>query len=79
MTPILSHSSHFTTYPARSLAALTNCPTQHPGGKKILLKNCGKDASDAFWSYHSEKVMEKPAKPLLIGQGEYSKPLLCHI
>lgn len=44
---------------------------QHPGGKKILLKNCGKDASDAFWSYHSEKVMEKHGKPLKIGQGAF--------
>ena len=23
--------------------------TEHPGGKKILLKACGKDSSEAFW------------------------------
>jgi len=45
---------------------------QHPGGKKILLRNCGKDASEAFWSYHSEKIMEKQAKKYKIGEREFS-------
>lgn len=40
---------------------------QHPGGKKILLKNCGKDATEAFWTYHSEKILEKVAKEYEIG------------
>ncbi|KDN35580.1 putative cytochrome b5 [Tilletiaria anomala UBC 951] len=47
---------------------VTDFLDDHPGGKKILLRNCGKDATDAFWSYHSEKVMEKQGKPLKIGQ-----------
>ena len=41
--------------------------SQHPGGKKILLKNCGKDASESFWTYHSEKILTKTAQPYLIG------------
>ncbi|PWN35291.1 putative cytochrome b5 [Meira miltonrushii] len=40
----------------------------HPGGKKILLKNCGKDASEAFWTYHSEKVLQKTAAEYKIGE-----------
>ncbi|KAI3478692.1 hypothetical protein L1887_59329 [Cichorium endivia] len=40
----------------------------HPGGKKILLKNCGKDATEAFWTYHGEKVLEKVGKDLEIGE-----------
>ncbi|KAN0061849.1 hypothetical protein ACQY0O_005842 [Thecaphora frezii] len=48
---------------------------EHPGGKKILLKNCGKDASESFWTYHSEKVLEKVAKPLLVGEFKDSAKL----
>ncbi|CAO1614841.1 unnamed protein product [Sympodiomycopsis kandeliae] len=40
----------------------------HPGGKKILLKNCGKDASEAFWNYHSEKVLKSVADEYKIGE-----------
>ncbi|GAA6002414.1 cytochrome b5-like heme/steroid binding domain-containing protein [Rhodotorula paludigena] len=39
----------------------------HPGGKKVLLKACGKDSSKQFWQFHSKKVLEKTAKPYLIG------------
>ncbi|GAA5852663.1 hypothetical protein JCM8547_002581 [Rhodosporidiobolus lusitaniae] len=39
----------------------------HPGGKKVLLKACGKDSSKQFWQFHSKKVLEKTAKPFLIG------------
>lgn len=57
------------------------CLSQHPGGKKILLKNCGKDASEAFWTYHSEKVLQKTAAEYKIGEGEYvdrvMNPLHC--
>jgi cytochrome b involved in lipid metabolism len=40
----------------------------HPGGSKILLKNCGKDSSDAFWNYHSEKVLKNVASEYKIGE-----------
>ncbi|KAL7004708.1 hypothetical protein EMMF5_005722 [Cystobasidiomycetes sp. EMM_F5] len=40
---------------------------EHPGGKKILLKACGKDSSAAFWQFHSEKVLKKTAAPMKIG------------
>lgn len=43
---------------------------EHPGGKKILLKNCGKDASEAFWNYHSEKVLKSVAEEYKIGESE---------
>merc|ERR1711939_844729 len=41
----------------------------HPGGKKVLLKACGEDSSAKFWQFHSKKVLEKVAKPFLIGNG----------
>ena len=48
---------------------------QHPGGKKILLKNCGKDATEAFWTYHGEKVLEKVGKEYEIGEYKASAKL----
>ncbi|POY76813.1 putative Nitrate reductase (NADH) [Rhodotorula taiwanensis] len=39
----------------------------HPGGKKVLLKACGTDSSEKFWQFHSKKVLEKTAKPMMIG------------
>ncbi|GAA5969725.1 hypothetical protein JCM11641_008019 [Rhodosporidiobolus odoratus] len=39
----------------------------HPGGRKVLLNQCGKDATEKFWQFHSKKVLEKTAKPYLIG------------
>lgn len=42
---------------------------QCAGGKKVLLKACGKDSSKQFWQFHSKKVLEKTAKPYLIGSG----------
>lgn len=35
-----------------------------------MLKNCGKDASEAFWNYHSEKVLKNVAAEYKIGEGE---------
>ena len=49
--------------------------TQHPGGKKILLKNCGKDATEAFETYHGEHVLDKHGKELEIGQFKDSAKL----
>ena len=40
---------------------------EHPGGKKILQRVLGKDASKQFWKYHNEKVMQKYASRLKIG------------
>ncbi|KEI36710.1 uncharacterized protein L969DRAFT_20101 [Mixia osmundae IAM 14324] len=43
----------------------------HPGGTKILLKaraNKGTDATEAFWKYHSKRVLEKTAAKMKIGE-----------
>ncbi|KAM0754907.1 cytochrome b5 [Meredithblackwellia eburnea MCA 4105] len=48
---------------------------EHPGGKKILLNSCGKDSSEKFWKFHSKKVLEKTAKPFLIGAVEAGSKL----
>jgi cytochrome b involved in lipid metabolism len=45
-----------------------------PGGKKILLKSSGKDATKQFQSFHNDAVLESVAKPFLIGVvGDKSK------
>lgn len=38
-----------------------------PGGKKILQKVAGKDASKQFWKYHNEGILKKYQKQLLVG------------
>lgn len=38
-----------------------------PGGKKILLKSSGKDATAQFKNFHNDAVLESVAKPFLIG------------
>ncbi|GAA6034368.1 hypothetical protein JCM8097_002691 [Rhodosporidiobolus ruineniae] len=48
---------------------VTDFLEEHPGGKKVLLSQCGKDATEKFWQFHSKKVLEKSAKPFLIGTG----------
>ncbi|GAA5940106.1 hypothetical protein JCM1841_001891 [Sporobolomyces salmonicolor] len=45
----------------------------HPGGKKILLNVAGTDATSKFWQFHSQKVLDKTAKPFLIGSVEGSE------
>lgn len=37
------------------------------GGKKILQRVAGKDASKQFWKYHNEGVLKKYQKQLLVG------------
>lgn len=46
-----------------------------PGGKKVLLKACGQDSSEKFWQFHSQKVLDKTAKPFLIGKGMFRSSL----
>ncbi|WFD36796.1 hypothetical protein MCUN1_003686 [Malassezia cuniculi] len=40
---------------------------EHPGGKKILLKNSGKDATSKFVNYHPEYVLKEVAPKFKIG------------
>lgn len=40
---------------------------EHPGGKKILLKNSGKDATSKFVNYHPEHVLKEVAPKFKIG------------
>ncbi|GAA5829104.1 hypothetical protein JCM5353_005282 [Sporobolomyces roseus] len=39
----------------------------HPGGKKILLNNSGKDVSEQFWQFHNESILSKIASKYKIG------------
>lgn len=47
-----------------SLACLTNL---WAGGKKILQRVAGKDASKQFWKYHNEGILKKYKGQLQIG------------
>lgn len=46
---------------------MTDFLEDHPGGAKILLRACGKDATESFQTYHNDKVLEKHGKKLQIG------------
>lgn len=46
---------------------VTKFQEDHPGGKKILLRVAGKDASKQFWKYHNEGILKKYQKQLQIG------------
>ncbi|KAI1339657.1 acyl-CoA dehydrogenase NM domain-like protein [Xylariaceae sp. FL0016] len=46
---------------------LTKFQDEHPGGKKILTKVAGKDASKQFWKYHNEGILKKYKPSLQIG------------
>lgn len=46
---------------------MTNFLDEHPGGKKILQRVLGKDASKQFWKYHNEKILQKYNPRLKIG------------
>ncbi|CAK7210250.1 hypothetical protein SBRCBS47491_000713 [Sporothrix bragantina] len=46
---------------------LTKFQDDHPGGKKILARVAGKDASKQFWKYHNEGILKKYQPQLLVG------------
>ncbi|EPE05169.1 acyl- dehydrogenase [Ophiostoma piceae UAMH 11346] len=52
---------------------LTKFQDDHPGGKKILARVAGKDASKQFWKYHNEGILKKYKPQLLVGSLD-SKP-----
>ncbi|RDA84972.1 hypothetical protein CP532_3891 [Ophiocordyceps camponoti-leonardi (nom. inval.)] len=46
---------------------LTKFQDDHPGGKKILQRVAGKDASKQFWKYHNEGILKKYQAGLQVG------------
>ena len=46
---------------------LTKFQDEHPGGKKILQRVAGKDASKQFWKYHNESILKKYKSQLQVG------------
>ncbi|KAJ6080176.1 hypothetical protein N7467_009929 [Penicillium canescens] len=46
---------------------------EHPGGKKILQRVAGKDASKQFWKYHNEGILKKYKGQLQIGSLDTKK------
>ncbi|KAL4749829.1 hypothetical protein BDW72DRAFT_125821 [Aspergillus terricola var. indicus] len=52
---------------------LTKFQNEHPGGKKILTRVAGKDASKQFWKYHNEGILKKYKSQLQIGSLDSKK------
>ncbi|KAK2752612.1 hypothetical protein FQN55_006725 [Onygenales sp. PD_40] len=52
---------------------LTKFQDEHPGGKKILQRVAGKDASKQFWKYHNAGVLKKHGGPLKVGSLDSKK------
>jgi cytochrome b involved in lipid metabolism len=52
---------------------LTKFQDDHPGGKKILQRVGGKDASKQFWKYHNEGILKKYKSQLQIGSLDSKK------
>lgn len=46
---------------------ITKFQDDHPGGKKILQRVAGKDASKQFWKYHNEGILKKYQSKLCVG------------
>ncbi|KAK9460701.1 acyl-CoA dehydrogenase/oxidase [Lipomyces oligophaga] len=46
---------------------LTKFQSEHPGGKKILKRVAGQDASKMFWKYHNAAILKKYTPRLQIG------------
>ncbi|KAK2628785.1 hypothetical protein QTJ16_001888 [Diplocarpon rosae] len=53
---------------------LTSFADEHPGGKKILTRVAGKDASKQFWKYHNEGILKKYKGKLQVGSLDTKKP-----
>ncbi|PWY86022.1 acyl-CoA dehydrogenase [Aspergillus heteromorphus CBS 117.55] len=53
---------------------LTAFQDEHPGGKKILQRVAGKDASKQFWKYHNEGILKKYKGKLQVGSLDSKKP-----
>lgn len=49
------------------LLRLTSIPFSGSGGKKILQRVAGKDASKQFWKYHNESILKKYKAKLQVG------------
>ncbi|KAL6243775.1 hypothetical protein RBB50_009209 [Rhinocladiella similis] len=52
---------------------LTKFQDEHPGGKKILQRVAGKDASKQFWKYHNESILKKYKGKLQVGSLDTKK------
>jgi cytochrome b involved in lipid metabolism len=52
---------------------LTKFADEHPGGKKILTRVAGKDASKQFWKYHNEGILKKYKSKLQVGSLDTKK------
>ncbi|KHN96914.1 Cytochrome b5 [Metarhizium album ARSEF 1941] len=46
---------------------ITKFLPEHPGGDRILKRFAGKNATKAFWKYHSENVLKKYGDKYKIG------------
>ncbi|GAD93493.1 acyl-CoA dehydrogenase, putative [Paecilomyces variotii No. 5] len=52
---------------------LSTFQDEHPGGKKILQRVAGKDASKQFWKYHNAGILKKYQGKLQIGSLDTKK------
>ncbi|KAL9107823.1 MAG: hypothetical protein Q9227_007338 [Pyrenula ochraceoflavens] len=52
---------------------LTKFQDEHPGGKKILQRAAGKDASKQFWKYHNDSILKKYKGQLQVGSLDTKK------
>ncbi|PFH60297.1 hypothetical protein XA68_11180 [Ophiocordyceps unilateralis] len=46
---------------------ITKFMDEHPGGPKVLKRFAGKNATKAFWKYHSESVLKRYGAKYRIG------------
>ena len=46
---------------------VTSFIADHPGGKRVLIQNAGKDATEQFEMLHNKSVLKRYGKKLLIG------------
>lgn len=49
------------------------CANIEPGGKKILTRVAGKDASKQFWKYHNDGILKKYKGKLQVGSLDSKK------